>query len=175
MLLVFSLRSSLSDFIFTVSAGGVQALTTRDGLSSHLSKRPARSCFPRRGSPVGVRGGEKKRVGVSPLSVEPASLSAAAAYVLWLSFHERLVGGASDGNSHTAGMFCSLMASTLAATPSPLCQAFQASSLSPRNSATTLPMYVWTQPGLPSDSVSLFVSLWRISMLSVNMFLLICY
>lgn len=66
---------------------------------------------------------------------------------------KHLVGGSSDGNSHIAGMFCLLSANALAATPSPLYEAFPADSLSSRDSATSLAMYVWTQG-------KVFVHLW---------------
>lgn len=73
---------------------GVQAATTVGSLYSDLLKRPARSRFLRRrrrrlGCPLSVR--EEKRVGVNPpqrSSPPHPPLSAAAAYVLWLSFHE---------------------------------------------------------------------------------------
>lgn len=61
---------------------------------------------------------------------------------------KRLVGGASDGNSHIAGMFCLLLANVLAATPSSLCEAFAAYPLLPWDSTTSMAVYVWRWKGV---------------------------
>lgn len=60
---------------------------------------------------------------------------------------KHLLGGARHGNSHIAGMFCSLSANTLAAAPSSLYEAFPANPLLPWDSATSLAVYVWRWTG----------------------------
>lgn len=87
-----------TELIFVVSAvdrsvllASIQAATTVGSLNRHLLKRPTRYCFLRRRLSSTLGAIEEKRVGVNPPSAEtppPLLHFAAAAYVLWLSFHE---------------------------------------------------------------------------------------
>lgn len=58
---------------------------------------------------------------------------------------EHLLGGARDGNSRTAWMFCLLLANAPAATPSPPYET--TNPLLPWDSTTSLAMYVWRWTG----------------------------